>query len=661
MAKSLVLGNGEMLVGLDQQGQVQDLYFPYVGLENHVSRYFLHRLGVKADDSFSWLSEGGWSVQVSCHENTFAGHTRAVHEGLGVALEFTDVVYNEKNILVRRVMVRNLQDRKRTIKIFFGHEFQISESWRGDTGYYDPRCSAIVHYKGKRAFLINAQHDNKPFDDYSVGIFKIEGREGSFRDAEDGVLSKNPIEHGAVDSVVGVTLELAGSTEGMVHYWLAMGTSIEDVHELNTYVLNKGPEHLIETTSNYWHAWVNKKKFTFYGLDEEVVKLFHKSLFVIRAHADNRGAIIASGDSDILHHGRGTYAYVWPRDGARAAMAMVRAGDTLVAQRFFEFCNQAITKEGYFMHKYRPDGSLGSSWHPWVREGKMELPIQEDETALVVGALWKYYEVSRDIEFIERVYNSLIARAANFLMHYVYPDSGLPYPSYDVWEEKYGISTFTCGAKYDSLMAAARFAELLGKDEDAETYRTTAERVKTAILEHLYNKERKMFYKLLTVRSDGTLNYDATLDASSIFGIFSFHVLPVTDPRVQESIATLEEKLEHHFGIGGMPRYEGDQYFAAEGGSVSNPWIIPTLWLAQYYIDIAEKEADMERVHNYFKWVVEHTPVSGMLSEQLHPYTGDQIGATPLVWSHSEFVVSVVKYLEKLEKLGIARVTDLVE
>ena len=39
------------------------------------------------------------------------------------------------------------------------------------------------------------------------------------------------------------------------------------------------------------------------------------------------------------------------------------------------------------MHKYRPDKSLGSSWHPWVRNGKPELPIQEDETALVIYAL----------------------------------------------------------------------------------------------------------------------------------------------------------------------------------------------------------------------------------------------------------------------------------
>ena len=33
-------------------------------------------------------------------------------------------------------------------------------------------------------------------------------------------------------------------------------------------------------------------------------------------------------------------------------------------------------------------GSPASSWHPWVLNGARVLPIQEDETALVVWALW---------------------------------------------------------------------------------------------------------------------------------------------------------------------------------------------------------------------------------------------------------------------------------
>ena len=44
---------------------------------------------------------------------------------------------------------------------------------------------------------------------------------------------------------------------------------------------------------------------------------------------------------------------------------------------------------------------------------------------------------------------------------------------------------------------------------------------------------------------------------------------------------------------------------------------------------------------------------SGMMSEQLDPQTGEQISASPLVWSHAEFVHTVIDYLEKLEEMGI--------
>ena len=64
----------------------------------------------------------------------------------------------------------------------------------------------MVHYKGRRVFLISAKSNDAFFDDYSVGLLGIEGKEGTWRDAEDGVLSKSAIEHGSVDSVIALSL-----------------------------------------------------------------------------------------------------------------------------------------------------------------------------------------------------------------------------------------------------------------------------------------------------------------------------------------------------------------------------------------------------------------------------------------------------------------------
>lgn len=654
MPKSVVLGNGSSLILFDKKGQVRDFYFPFVGLENHVDGHFVHRIGVFVDNVFKWFDDPSWNITVSSEKESLATNIHAVNFSLSLEVHFTDVVYNEKNILVRKITVLNKSDKKRTIKLFLNQEFELYESHQGDTGYYDPHHNVIIHYKGRRVFLINSLHKNQSFDDYSIGIFGIEGREGTHKDAEDGFLAKNPIEHGLVDSVIGITFEMEPQQEDTAYYWLAAGKSIAEVHELNAYVYSRTPEHLVKTTKDFWTAWVNRQNFTYYGLSDDIVTLFKRSLFILRAHVDKNGSILASGDSDMLQQGRDTYSYMWPRDGAFSAMALAKAGDVNVAERFFAFCNEIITNYGYLMHKYRPDKSLGSSWHPWIRDGKPELPIQEDETAIVLYALWQYYEISKDLEFVESVYNSLIIRAAEFMCGYIDNETGLPKSSYDLWEEKFGMTTYTASAVYGALLATANFARILGKTEHERKYKDMADRIKIAITTYLYDEKEGYFIKMISYNK-GMMEYDKTLDMSSVYGIFKFNVLPVTDERVKKSIAAVEKKLMCNQSVKGIARYEGDRYYRVSEEFPGNPWFITTLWLVQYYIAAAENENELQIVREWFLWVVKNALPSGILSEQLHPYTGEQISAAPLTWSHGEFVNSVILYLQKLEELGICK------
>ena len=136
---------------------------------------------------------------------------------------------------------------------------------------------------------------------------------------------------------------------------------------------------------------------------------FNRSLLVLRTNIDNGGAIIAASDADILQFGRDTYTYMWPRDGALVATALIRAGYPEIAQQFFEFVGKLIPREGYLLHKYNPDGSMGSTWHPFVTpDGTPQLPIQEDETALVITALWEHFRHYREVESMSPLYRPLV-------------------------------------------------------------------------------------------------------------------------------------------------------------------------------------------------------------------------------------------------------------
>ncbi len=650
MARSIVLGNGELCVAMDDRGGVRDVYFPHVGLEDHVRGHYVHRIGVWIEGRLSWLSEDSeWNIDVTCEKDALVSSIVARHSVLQVELVFKDAVYNEKAVFIRRVSVTNKAAHKREIKLYFAHQFEIYKSHGGDTAYFDPISHSIIHYKGQRVFLISASLDGEPFGDYATGRANFHGKEGTHKDAEDGSLSKNPIEHGPADSVIGLYGTYAPGQSRVAYYTMSAARSIPDSLVLNAYVAKKSPEHMLRTTTNFWHAWVNAEPRNFYDLSPEQIELYKRSLLYMRANVDADGGIIASVDSDMLQFALDTYAYVWPRDSAYVAIALDAAGDANIARNFFAFCRDVITEDGYLMHDYLPDRSLGSSWHPWIQNGQFQLPIQEDETALVVYAFYEHYKKTHDLDLLEEMYNSLIEKAANFLVRYRSATTGLPDQSYDLWERKRGVSTFTASTVYAALIAAAELSKVLGKDTHVSRYRRAAQEVQSGILANLWDEKSGTFINMLQYR-DGKEIRDSTIDASSAYGIFAFGVLPVDDTRLIHAFETTIRTLSHGIGSGGIARFENDEYYRIDQVSPGNPWVITTLWYAEYLIARAKTKTDLEKVHDIFNWVLAHAQRSGVLSEQLNPQTGEQIGAAPLTWSHGAYVLAVLKYLERMKE-----------
>jgi len=654
MARAVTLGNGNMLIGLDYKGQVRDFYFPYVGHSNHVSGAsgsFVHRIGVYVDEALYWLDDPSWNIVVGSEADTVIGSLHAVNDTIGVSLSSQDAVHNEKNIFIRSFTVQNERKDAREIKVFFSQQFRISESRRGDTGFYDPRVNAVIHYKGHCHFLVNAFLGDDQFEDYTIGLFGIEGKEGTYHDAYDGKLERNPIEHGSVDSVIGITCNLGGNASTHINYWVVCGQNIAEVHDLNTHVLAETPERLLLSTKNYWNAWLQKEDRDLTLLTPELQSLFNRSLTTIRVHTDNNGAIIASSDTDMLHHGRDTYSYVWPRDGAYVAHALDRMGYSDVAERFFTFFGDKLERGGYLMHKYRSDGTLGSSWHPWMQNGVPQLPIQEDETAIMLFMLWRHYDITHNIEFVESLYNPFIEKAAEFLSEFIQSEYGLPQNSFDLWEEKYGISTYTASCVYGGLIAAAHFANMLGKEEPARRYSAIAQRMQEGINEHLWDKELHMFIKQIHASDTEDPVIDRTVDLSSFFGPLYFGVIDGEDPRVAEAFAVIEEKLRVQ-KTDAYVRYERDNYYTMQEAGSPNPWVITTLWVAQYLITVAKKPKDLERPYKILEWTCSHATKGGVLPEQMHPHTGEHLSTAPLIWSHAEFVVTVDDYIKKHGELS---------
>jgi GH15 family glucan-1,4-alpha-glucosidase len=343
---------------------------------------------------------------------------------------------------------------------------------------------------------------------------------------------------------------------------------------------------------------------------------------------------------------------MWPRDSAFVCDAMGRAGFPELTSRFLRFAHDTIKEEGYFLHKYNPDGSLASLGHPWVRDGKPQLPIQEDGTALVIWLVARHYERTRDLELTRAVYRRLVAQPAEFLMRFRDPATSLPLPSFDMWEERQGVFTFTCAAVHAGLTAAAELANLFNEQDRRTRYLEAASALREAMVRHLWLEGEGRFARGLVLEGDN-LVLDRTVD-SSAFATFYLGVFSPTSAMVESTMAAIREKLWVHTEVGGIARYENDadHKISDEAARVpGNPWILCTLWLAEHAIARARSVAELQSALDLVRWTRSKAATSLVLPEQIDPYGGQPLSVAPLTWSHAQ-VVSVVRgYLDAMGKL----------
>lgn len=634
-----------MAIALDEKMRIRDFFYPKVGLENHLQSHEF-RIGFWMDGKFEWIGKN-WNISMKYLPETLVSNCIAENPEFKVRLTINDGVHFSNDLFMRKIAINNHSSQKGPARLFFTHDFHIYGDSSGDTVMYEPSSQSIIHFKRQRYFLINGESQNhQGIDQYATGIKESVGKEGTYKDAEDGVLEGNPIAQGSVDSVVSFNLKLEPKSKSNLYYWIACGRTFEDVINQNSTVKKRGMERLLLETENYWSSWVNKKHLNFNSLPLDLLRLYKRSLLIMRTHVNENGAAIASIDSDVLQFNRDTYSYVWPRDGAFTALAFDLAGFQEASKLFFTFCNSVITNDGYFNHKYAPDGSVGSSWHPLVdSDCQFQLPIQEDETALVLYALWKRFEIYHEFEFIKEVYQKLVLKTTDFLLKHIDPKTGLPKPSYDTWEEKRGVFTSTVATVIAALNAGAQFAKVFYDRQRFNILMEAASKMKKAMLTNLVDSKRKCFIKAVYPNNEKDLTVD-----SSLALIFTLGVIDSSDSILKTTMDIIEKKLWIP-KIGGIARKENDGFQRIDKTLTGNPWIISTLWLARWKIAQAKTLKELENTLNILNWVNEHAFPSGILAEQINPIDGKPISVSPLIWSHAEYVIAINDYMRKHQKL----------
>jgi len=611
------IGNGRMLINFDEKGRITDIYYPYIGMENQTAGNPI-RLAIW--DGKNLFLDEEWKTNVSYLDDANIVEITSVIQNAKLNITSYNFLDTDDAIYYSIIKIINNDSIQKNIKLFFIHDINLYANPFGDTAFYDPYSFAIVHYKSKRYLGFKAFTSTSTFSEYNVGKGDLIG------DLYDGYLSLNGIDNGDVNSSIGIEMKIEPNSFLKLYYIIVAARNLEELRNIFRKINFASVETSFTLTYMFWKNWLKKSQIKNMSLDN-INKIYQVSLLTIRNHMDINGSIIASSDFSFVKVYGDSYQYCWPRDAAIAAYALDIAGYKELALRHFNFIMNVASSEGFLYHKYNPNTTLASSWHPWFYKGKRIYPIQEDETALEVWAIASHYERYMDIDELTQLYKRFVKPALRFMITFM--EEGLPKPSFDLWEERHGIHIYTISTIYGALVKGAKLARDMGDEILSEDLVDTAGLLKEVTLKRMTYNGRF----IRRIDEDG--NQDLTVDASLYSPAF-FGLIDPKDPIMVRTINEIESKLKVN---GGIIRYENDMYQRRK--KQPNPWLITTLWLAEYYADVNNKSKALE----YIMWTVNRALPTGFLPEQVDPETFEPASVTPLVWSHAEFIIAINKLL----------------
>jgi GH15 family glucan-1,4-alpha-glucosidase len=682
MSTALVLANKRLLINIDYNLQLKDLYFPHIGQENQLNRY-LNRMFLFFDNAIHEVNNNEWEIRVDYLKDIMIGSSSIRHRATGIQVEFEDYVDPDTNIYIREFKVTNPGSDTKDILLFFQNNFALAESTFADTVVWYQPAGCLLQYKKNR--YIGCRTDDK-FYQFTCAAKTDNNGLGAYP-GSDGSLGFNPVSTGNVNSCVSFkfTLNANSSVKSNIYYLCA--TDLDEVQNLVKYLKKNSLEVIrnrIVTQNtqllNNLNAKIDLdklKRIANIEQSEKLATMYKRSQLLMRTQIDNSGAVVAANDGQYLKtSGTDSYSYFWPRDGANVVLSMISSGSQTESEAYFRYAFTLMESKGYFLHKYFPDTEgkikfLGSSWHPWVDlSGNAQLPIQEDATALNLYAFGCYLERFSSYQQLNK-YWPKIKNSIRFLMDYtfrhyaagsnlnkyftgfefnerdpfeVFKGSYLPLPSYDIWEQYYGVFTNTAVTVYAALQKAITILEIKGDQKLLEKVINFLPKLKKDIELNLFDKSNGRYIK--GFRSDAKtfeLLSDSSADAS-LFSLSQFKYLESNNPLLENIITDLVKRLTVNTLIGGLARKEDDHYLRLNDDYIGNPWFLPVFWKAQTEI----RSDKLTQALDTLNWAVIHADLTGLMSEQVDPYSGYSLSVKPLTWNHAEFIQTVNLLLEHI-------------
>ncbi|HEX7078774.1 MAG TPA: glycoside hydrolase family 15 protein [Candidatus Eisenbacteria bacterium] len=644
LSRAFVIGNGTILATGDRAAALHELYAPHLAPDHQLLRRPA-RIALVVDGVFRWLSEGFHSTAGHMGDAPIADFSLIAPDwGLEVWVE--SLVLSRLPLLARRIQVTNRGDRFRDARLLLHHDLRLAPGTpsTGEAALRDAASGGLIHHAGRRALLLNLDGPDGPGIVFAAAAARAsEEAPGTAEEAAQGRIQGAAEASGIVDSVIGVPIPLAPGAAAMVTASIAAARTIPEARDVDAAFRRSGIAALTTRTRSYWNVWASHGARDRADLPEDVNALYTKSLVTLRLHQTPDGAILSGVEPPSGPAARPEYRWCWLRDASIAADALGRAGYPAATRRYLSFAGRAALEAGELVPVLDAAGSPA----PAADRSRRAL----DGVALHLWAAARHFERERDAEFMAPLFLDVMAPAADRLAAALDARTGLPL-STDLWEERWGAHASVAAAVRGGLRGASRLAAFFGESARARSWIVAADLVSRAMVREFYRPDLGRFVRSAPREGDARA-VDATLDASLLW-LGLFDDLEPEDPRVRATVDAVKARLWVRTGVGGLARYERDA-LGSIGSDLAevpgNPWIAATLWLAQHSIRSARSLQDLAGARILLLWAAARAEGAGCLPEQLHPYGGGTVSASPSLGAHAWFVATVADYVERARTL----------
>jgi len=657
-----ITGNNYSFAQFDARGSLFDFMAPlgiWSGIKPTGNQINLYKstAGVKIGSTYSWLNDGAsWTYSQSYITDTATLKTVATHKSQPVRV--TAYAFSPKNIaypndtlgnpirglLIQRFIVENTGTSPLNLTFLYYQDMNINGADAQDSVSYNATDDILFfHDPG------DASTGRTRTLDFGLAFKAASTGRKTYQITDAAYLAKGLTI--AAGGSQGVDLLLVGATRPAVNqnlYASHIKPAVDWFRSANL-------DNVRSTTESYWTNLLANAT-TFESPDATYNSVYKRSLLTAYLCFDAEKGGMGAGSYN------GNYFYVWPRDAVYGAVTLDRAGIHDVAEKVYNWLWN-VAKRDVPGNDYGNDGVYYKFWYQkYTMDGEPEWwNPQVDETAIIPWGAWYHYLVTGDTAFIT-AYDDLV-REAGTIASQENPHVCLNYDatlklmySQNIWEDKWGYFLYSNADIVAGLRDGALFMNKAGDTATRDLFNSRKSDFEWGINNSLYNASTGRYDHGRYVKKVGwcqdaglELNRDVSADVSMLGLVTPFQVKAVTEAAAVNTLNEVEPALtdfsETKMAYGGVVRYRADQEerygadYRDHGDTYydGGPWMMPTDWLSEYYLEWADTGTGTTRTDkakSYLDYVIGYLGNLGLGAEQIDEDKKDTEFALETAWAN---------------------------